>query len=195
MNTAISAEAQELGKRWFCLYITFLSLYYVPVSTTFLNNNGTLDLLERIFLRLGNAETDQQLEESIGKFLVPILMKLENKYKSVQDKVRRSSVAQLLVLTAHIDMWKVFELLTHISKQLKSRPQVLLPIDDVLACFQGSNASPQLTVRSCGSSFPLYLPCMYGGLHRTFHWYISGWDFQDCPYQSRYDCCLLWCSR
>lgn len=53
-----------------------------------LNNNGVLDLLERIFLRLGNAETDQQLEETVGKFLLPVLVKLESQYKPVQDKVR-----------------------------------------------------------------------------------------------------------
>ncbi|KAL5487417.1 hypothetical protein EMCRGX_G020012 [Ephydatia muelleri] len=93
------------------------------MSTT--TESEELDLLERIFLRLGNAETDQQLEETVGKFLLPVLVKLESQYKPVQDKV--------------------FELLTHVSKQLKSRPQILLPLNDLIVCYQRINASPQLT--------------------------------------------------
>lgn len=92
------------------------------MSTT--TETDELDLLERIFLRLGNAETDQQLEETVRKFLLPVLVKIESQYKSVQDKV--------------------FELLTHISKQLKSRPQILPPVNELLVCFRDSNASPQL---------------------------------------------------
>ncbi|CAF91828.1 unnamed protein product [Tetraodon nigroviridis] len=44
-----------------------------------------LNQLERVFLRLGHAETDDQLQDIISKFLPPVLLKLS----SVQEGVRK----------------------------------------------------------------------------------------------------------
>ncbi|KAL0121628.1 hypothetical protein PUN28_006856 [Cardiocondyla obscurior] len=80
-----------------------------------------LILLERVFLRLGSAETDEQLQASVCKFLPPVLLKLS----SAQEGVRK----------------KVMELLIHINKRIKSRPQVQLPVEALLLQYQDPAAS------------------------------------------------------
>lgn len=46
-----------------------------------------LDQLERVFLRLGHAETDEQLQNIISKFLPPVLLKLSSTQEGVRKKV------------------------------------------------------------------------------------------------------------
>lgn len=75
-------------------------------------------LLERVFLCLGSADTDEQLQASVWKFLPPVLLKLS----SPQDGVRK----------------KVMGLLIHINKRLKSRPKVQLPVEALLLQYQPS---------------------------------------------------------
>uniref|UniRef100_A0A3P8V3U6 Ecm29 proteasome adaptor and scaffold n=1 Tax=Cynoglossus semilaevis TaxID=244447 RepID=A0A3P8V3U6_CYNSE len=72
--------------------------------------------LERVFLRLGHAETDEQLQDIISKFLPPVLLKLS----SVQEGVRK----------------KVMELLVHLNKRIKSRPKIQLPVETLLVQYQ-----------------------------------------------------------
>ncbi|ELK24585.1 Proteasome-associated protein ECM29 like protein [Myotis davidii] len=76
----------------------------------------TFDQLERVFLRLGHAETDEQLQNIISKFLPPVLLKLS----STQEGVRK----------------KVMELLVHLNKRIKSRPKIQLPIETLLVQYQ-----------------------------------------------------------
>lgn len=78
-------------------------------------------LLERVFLRFGSAETDEQLEQVLNKFLPPVLLKLS----STEERVRK----------------KVMELLIHVNKRLKTRPQVQLPIDVLLKQYE----NPEIT--------------------------------------------------
>ncbi|XP_076235930.1 proteasome adapter and scaffold protein ECM29 isoform X2 [Calliopsis andreniformis] len=80
-----------------------------------------LMLLERVFFRLGAAETDEQLQTSVCKFLPPVLLKLS----SAQEGVRK----------------KVMELLIHINKRINSRPQVQLPVEALLLQYQDPAAS------------------------------------------------------
>uniref|UniRef100_A0A4W3I4L2 Ecm29 proteasome adaptor and scaffold n=1 Tax=Callorhinchus milii TaxID=7868 RepID=A0A4W3I4L2_CALMI len=72
--------------------------------------------LERVFMRLGLAETDEQLQSIISKFLPPVLLKLS----SVQEGVRK----------------KVMELLVHLNKRIKSRPKIQLPVETLLVQYQ-----------------------------------------------------------
>ncbi|XP_066591555.1 proteasome adapter and scaffold protein ECM29 [Prorops nasuta] len=80
-----------------------------------------MTLLERVLIRLGSAETDEQLQAAVCKFLPPVLLKLS----STQEGVRK----------------KVMELLIHINKRVKSRPQVQLPLDALLLQYQDPTAS------------------------------------------------------
>jgi len=48
---------------------------------------ASIVLLERVFLRLGSAETDEQLEASLAKFLGPVLLKLASQTDGVRKKV------------------------------------------------------------------------------------------------------------
>nr|XP_022915862.1 proteasome-associated protein ECM29 homolog isoform X1 [Onthophagus taurus] len=80
-----------------------------------------LVLLERVFLRVGSAETDEQLQNVVSKFLPPVLLKLA----SPEDAVRK----------------KVMELLIHINKRIKTRPQVRLPVSTLLSQYQNPEAS------------------------------------------------------
>jgi len=75
-----------------------------------------LQLLERVFLRLGSAETDEQLQEAVSKFLPPVLLKLT----SQQEGVRK----------------KVMELLVHINKRIKNNNNIQLPVDALLLQYQ-----------------------------------------------------------
>ena len=45
------------------------------------------ELLERVFLRLGVAERDSQLEEALARFLPPVLLKTASTSPAVQAKV------------------------------------------------------------------------------------------------------------
>lgn len=45
------------------------------------------DQLERVFLRLGHADTDEQLQDVISKFLPPVLLKLSSAQEGVRKKV------------------------------------------------------------------------------------------------------------
>lgn len=50
-----------------------------------------LVLLERVFLRIGSAETDDQLQNAITKFLPPVLLKLSSQQEGVRKKVNKMS--------------------------------------------------------------------------------------------------------
>ncbi|KDR13581.1 proteasome-associated protein ECM29 homolog isoform X2 [Zootermopsis nevadensis] len=89
------------------------------------NAADELTLLERVFLRIGSAESDEQLQSAISKFLPPVLLKLS----SQQDGVRK----------------KVMELLVHINKRIKSRPLVQLPVEALLLQYQDPAASSFVT--------------------------------------------------
>ncbi|XP_075538934.1 proteasome adapter and scaffold protein ECM29-like isoform X2 [Dermacentor variabilis] len=77
-------------------------------------------LVERVFLRFVTAETDEQFESVLSKFLLPVLGKLGSPHESVRKKV--------------------MELLVHVNKRLKSRPQVQLPVDALLTHYAASAA-------------------------------------------------------
>uniref|UniRef100_A0A672TKM5 Ecm29 proteasome adaptor and scaffold n=1 Tax=Strigops habroptila TaxID=2489341 RepID=A0A672TKM5_STRHB len=81
---------------------------------------STGNQLERVFLRLGHAETDEQLQNIISKFLPPVLLKLS----STQEGVRK----------------KVMELLVHLNKRIKSRPKIQLPVETLLVQYQDPSA-------------------------------------------------------
>lgn len=84
-----------------------------------------LTLLERVFLRVGSAETDEQLESVILKFLPPVVLKLSSPHEEVRKKV--------------------IELLSHISKRIKTRPKVQLPVEDLIAQYQDPAANTFVT--------------------------------------------------
>ena len=46
-----------------------------------------LGLVERVFLRIGSAETDEQLESCLDRFLPPVLLKLNSSEEAVRKKV------------------------------------------------------------------------------------------------------------
>jgi len=53
----------------------------------FINHFMYTVLLERVFFRLGSADTDAQLSACINNFLVPVLQKLSSPHESVKNKV------------------------------------------------------------------------------------------------------------
>lgn len=85
-----------------------------------------VELLERVFLRVGSAETDDQLANVINKFLCPVLLKLS----STEDNVRK----------------KVMELLVHFNKRVKSRPTLQLPVADLMDLYGSPTSSIFLSV-------------------------------------------------
>lgn len=47
-----------------------------------------VELLERVFLRVASAETDDQLEKTVGTFLSPLLLKVASPHQEVKNKVK-----------------------------------------------------------------------------------------------------------
>ncbi|VVC26099.1 Hypothetical protein CINCED_3A017518 [Cinara cedri] len=76
------------------------------------NMNDELILLERVFFRIGSADTDTQLSSCINNFLVPVLQKLSSPHDSVRNKV--------------------VELLTHITRVVKQSPSIVLPVNQLV---------------------------------------------------------------
>lgn len=79
------------------------------------------ELLERVLLRLGCADTDEQLQHTVLKFLPPVLEKIT----SSQEAVRL----------------KVMEVLTHINKRLKARPMIQVPVQPILELYTQTESS------------------------------------------------------
>ena len=67
-------------------------------------------LLERVFLRIGSAETDEQLETVLAKFLTPVLLKLASQADGVRKKV--CSLEYYLCNICHL-VTVCFELIIH----------------------------------------------------------------------------------
>ena len=80
-----------------------------------------LQLLERVFLRLGNADTEEQLQEAVTKFLAPVLLKLTSQNEGVRKKV--------------------MELLVHINKRIKNNTNIQLPVEALLLQYQDPSAT------------------------------------------------------
>ncbi|XP_050090264.1 proteasome-associated protein ECM29 homolog [Anopheles aquasalis] len=120
------------------------------------NPTEELELLERVLLRLGYADTDEQLQTTITKFLTPVLIKIT----SPNENVRK----------------KVMEILTHINKRLKSRNQIQIPLAPLLTQYQQANSLflinfaiiyitmgfPRMTVEEQTEMAPVLLNCLEG---------------------------------
>uniref|UniRef100_A0A182JSK2 Proteasome-associated protein ECM29 homolog n=1 Tax=Anopheles christyi TaxID=43041 RepID=A0A182JSK2_9DIPT len=120
------------------------------------NPTEELELLERVLLRLGFADTDEQLQTTVTKFLTPVLIKIT----SPNENVRK----------------KVMEILTHINKRLKSRNQIQIPLAPLLAQYHQADSLflinfaiiyitmgfPRLTVEEQTEFAPKLLNCLEG---------------------------------
>jgi proteasome component ECM29 len=53
-------------------------------------------LLERVFLRIGSAESDEQLQSAVSKFLPPVLLKLSSQQDGVRKKVHKFCEKKLM---------------------------------------------------------------------------------------------------
>ena len=84
-----------------------------------------LALLDRVFMRLATAETDEALTSAVGKYLPSCLLKLS----SSQEGVRK----------------KVLELLVHINKRVKGNDNIQLPVDALLVQYQDPSATSFVT--------------------------------------------------
>ncbi|RDD46246.1 Proteasome-associated protein ECM29-like protein [Trichoplax sp. H2] len=82
---------------------------------------ANLELLERLLLRFGLAEKDEQLEKELHKFLPSILLKLSHPDEDVRKKV--------------------LELLNHVNKRIRNQTDIKLPLDALLDQFQ-DDATP-----------------------------------------------------
>ena len=85
-------------------------------------------LLDKVFFKILTSENDLDFETNLNIFLPKLLLKLGTS----EELVRK----------------KVMEILVHINKRIKSRPNVQLPIEDLLEKFDQSaeNDLPFVTV-------------------------------------------------
>lgn len=73
-----------------------------------------------MLFRFGTADSDAALEAAVVKFLAPVLLKITSPAEAVRCKV--------------------MEILTHLNKRLKSRPQVQLPVEALLDQYQATES-------------------------------------------------------
>uniref|UniRef100_A0A674HU35 Ecm29 proteasome adaptor and scaffold n=1 Tax=Taeniopygia guttata TaxID=59729 RepID=A0A674HU35_TAEGU len=80
-----------------------------------------LNQLERVFLRLGHAETDEQLQNIISKFLPPVLLKLS----STQEGVRKKNFTIIYVKMGYprLPVEKQCELAPTLLTAMEGKPQ------------------------------------------------------------------------
>ncbi|XP_036334369.1 proteasome-associated protein ECM29 homolog [Rhagoletis pomonella] len=83
-----------------------------------------IELLERVLLRLGCADSDDKLEAIVGRFLTPVILKITSPHDAVRTKV--------------------VEVLTHIKRRVTSRPLVQIPVEALLDQYSNSGNSPFL---------------------------------------------------
>ncbi|KAL0840590.1 hypothetical protein ABMA28_015796 [Loxostege sticticalis] len=83
--------------------------------------SNDLLLLDRVFLRLGNADSDDQLESCLNRFLPPVILKLSSPHEQVRTKV--------------------MELLVHVNKRVKCRADVQLPVQTLLQLYRDPNTN------------------------------------------------------
>ncbi|XP_068630379.1 proteasome-associated protein ECM29 homolog [Battus philenor] len=93
----------------------------MEVSESSSDCSNDLLLLDRVFLRLGNADTDEQLESCLNRFLPPVILKLSSPHEQVRTKV--------------------MELLVHVNKRVKCRSDVQLPVQTLLLLYGESTAN------------------------------------------------------
>ncbi|KAL7023749.1 hypothetical protein ACKWTF_012762 [Chironomus riparius] len=119
-----------------------------------MDDSNDLVLLERVMLKFGLCDTDDQFEVQVNKFLSPVLLKIESKNEQVRKKV--------------------MEILTHVNKRLKSRPNVKVDLTSLLKNYEESSNSfltnfaiiyiiigfPRLTIEEQIKLFPLLLKCI-----------------------------------
>ncbi|KAB7502624.1 Proteasome-associated protein ECM29-like protein [Armadillidium nasatum] len=82
-------------------------------------------LIERVFIRIGSASTDEALEAELNKFLPPIILKLASPVEAVRKKV--------------------MELLIHINRRVKDLKQIQLPVEPLLTQYQDPSATSFVT--------------------------------------------------
>lgn len=83
--------------------------------------SNDLMLLDRVFLRLGNADSDEQLEGCLTRFLPPVILKLSSPHEQVRTKV--------------------MELLVHVNKRVKCRAEVQLPVETLLQLYKDTTSN------------------------------------------------------
>ncbi|KAK3880878.1 hypothetical protein Pcinc_014654 [Petrolisthes cinctipes] len=89
------------------------------------NVQDELLLVERVFLRIGSAATDEALEEELLKFLAPVILKLASPHEPVRKKV--------------------MELLIHVNRRVKDHEVIQLPVEALLAQYQDPTANSFIT--------------------------------------------------
>lgn len=72
--------------------------------------------LEKILFRFATSDTDEALEKTLAKHLVPSLLKLSSQEETVRKKV--------------------MELLVHVNKRVKNNDNVQLPMEALLEQYQ-----------------------------------------------------------
>lgn len=143
------------------------------------------ELIERVLFRFGTADTDDQLEATVIKFLTPVLLKITSPNETVRCKVclesngKRKNMPNTNYLFERnwiLSGIQVMEVLTHLNKRLKTRPMVQMPVEALLQQYQTTDSTflhnfsiiyitmgfPRLTQDLRTSLVPLLLNCLEG---------------------------------
>eukprot|EP00051_Salpingoeca_urceolata_P011781 m.146336 g.146336 ORF g.146336 m.146336 type:complete len:1908 (-) comp17250_c0_seq1:152-5875(-) len=96
-----------------------------------------LELLEKVHMRIALCDSDEKLQSQLDKLLAPVLLRIASKDAAVRAKV--------------------MELLSHVSKVLKSRPAIQIPVGALLDQLADDKVEPAVknfTQVYLGMGFP-----------------------------------------
>lgn len=93
--------------------------------------------MDKVFFKILSSETDFDFEMNLETFLPKLLLKLG----SAEDIVRK----------------KIMEILVHVNKRVKSRPDVQLPFDQLIAIFNESAKTSNLSFVTVSDCMLIYL--------------------------------------
>jgi len=100
-------------------------------------------MLDKVFFKILASETDLDFEENLRVFLPKLLLKLISNEDIVRKKVSILICLPQVVISFNLkfENVKIMEILVHVNKRIKSRPNVQLPLENLLDMFNDSNLS------------------------------------------------------
>ena len=100
-------------------------------------------MLDKVFFKILASETDLDFEENLRVFLPKLLLKLTSNEDIVRKKVSLLFTLPrfAILFNRKFTTSKIMEILVHVNKRIKSRPNVQLPLENLLNMFNDTNLS------------------------------------------------------
>ncbi len=93
-------------------------------------------LVDKVGFVLVECESDEQLTAAVKKYLMPLLKNVSTNDEDTRTKVTRIAFSVYSDYLHFVRGVQVMEILTHLNKRIKSRPNVSIPVKSLLEQVQ-----------------------------------------------------------